>query len=174
MATPETTTMPNNVFLQTWEFENFRDEVFNSNLQNDDTQREAVLEALHHKPLYLIQGPPGAGKTTVFYMITGLVPADQGQIHLDGFDITALPMYRRARLGIGYLPQEPQMDPAQTVRQAVEEGIGGVLAAKKRLDEVYAEYAEPDADFDKLAEEQAALEALIAGGGGSGGAEHQL
>lgn len=65
MATPETTAMPNNAYLQTWEYENFRDEVFNSNLQNDDTQREAVLEALHHKPLYLIQGPPGAGKTTV-------------------------------------------------------------------------------------------------------------
>lgn len=65
MATPETTAMPNSSYLQTWEYENFRDEVFNSNLQNDDTQREAVLEALHHKPLYLIQGPPGAGKTTV-------------------------------------------------------------------------------------------------------------
>lgn len=65
MATPETTAMPNNSYLQTWEYENFRDEVFNSNLQNDDTQREAVLEALRHKPLYLIQGPPGAGKTTV-------------------------------------------------------------------------------------------------------------
>ncbi|NRS90526.1 superfamily I DNA and/or RNA helicase [Flavobacterium sp. 7E] len=65
MATPETTAMPNNAYLQTWEYDNFRDEVFNSNLQNDDTQREAVLEALHHKPLYLIQGPPGAGKTTV-------------------------------------------------------------------------------------------------------------
>lgn len=65
MATPETTAMPSNTYLQTWEYENFRDEVFNSNLQNDDTQREAVLEALNHKPLYLIQGPPGAGKTTV-------------------------------------------------------------------------------------------------------------
>ncbi|MEN9440112.1 MAG: hypothetical protein RLZ33_188 [Bacteroidota bacterium] len=65
MATPETTVMPNSSYLQTWEYENFRDEVFNSNLQNDDTQREAVLEALHHKPLYLIQGPPGSGKTTV-------------------------------------------------------------------------------------------------------------
>lgn len=65
LATPETTAMPNNSYLQTWEYENFRDEVINSNLKNDDTQREAVLEALHHKPLYLIQGPPGAGKTTV-------------------------------------------------------------------------------------------------------------
>ncbi len=58
-------------------------------------------------------------------------------------------------LKIGYLPQEPQLDPEQTVREAVEEGIGEVLAAKKRLDEVYAAYAEPDADFDKLAAEQA-------------------
>ncbi|MEO1693827.1 MAG: LPS export ABC transporter ATP-binding protein [Pseudomonadota bacterium] len=51
-------------------------------------------------------GPNGAGKTTVFYMITGLVPSDEGSIHIDGQDVTALPMYRRARLGIGYLPQE--------------------------------------------------------------------
>ncbi len=51
-------------------------------------------------------GPNGAGKTTVFYMITGLIKADRGQIDLDGYDITALPMYQRARLGIGYLPQE--------------------------------------------------------------------
>jgi energy-coupling factor transporter ATP-binding protein EcfA2 len=49
-------------------------------------------------------GPNGAGKTTCFYMITGLVPADQGTIEIDGFDVTAMPMYRRARLGIGYLP----------------------------------------------------------------------
>ena len=69
LATPETTAMPSNVYLQTWEFDNFRDEVFNSNLKNDDTQREAVLEALHHKPVYLIQGPPGAGKTTVIVEI---------------------------------------------------------------------------------------------------------
>jgi sulfate-transporting ATPase len=66
---------------------------------------------------------------------------------------------------IGYLPQEPLVNPDQTVREAVEEGIGGVLAAKKRLDEVYAAYAEPDADFDKLASEQAELEAIIAAAG---------
>jgi len=51
-------------------------------------------------------GPNGAGKTTVFYMITGLIKADRGHIELDGFDVTGLPMYQRARLGIGYLPQE--------------------------------------------------------------------
>src|SRR6202051_3706852 len=51
-------------------------------------------------------GPNGAGKTTCFYMITGLVPADYGTIELDGHDVTRLPMYRRARMGIGYLPQE--------------------------------------------------------------------
>ncbi len=68
-------------------------------------------------------------------------------------------------LKIGYLPQEPQMNPEKTVRQAVEEGIGGVLAAKKRLDEVYTAYGEPDADFDALAAEQADLEAQIAAAG---------
>ena len=68
-------------------------------------------------------------------------------------------------LKIGYLPQEPHLEPQQTVREAVEQGIGGVLAAKKRLDEVYAEYAEPDADFDALAAEQAELEAVIAAAG---------
>src|ERR1700743_230726 len=51
-------------------------------------------------------GPNGAGKTTCFYMITGLIPADTGSIAVDGHDVTKLPMYRRARLGIGYLPQE--------------------------------------------------------------------
>jgi lipopolysaccharide export system ATP-binding protein len=51
-------------------------------------------------------GPNGAGKTTCFYMITGLVPVDRGTIEIDGFDVTAMPMYRRARLGVGYLPQE--------------------------------------------------------------------
>jgi lipopolysaccharide export system ATP-binding protein len=64
-------------------------------------------------------GPNGAGKTTVFYMITGLVPADQGRIVLDGFDITGLPMYRRARLGIGYLPQEASIFRGLTVEQNI-------------------------------------------------------
>ncbi len=84
-------------------------------------------------------GPNGAGKTTVFYMITGLVPADQGQIQLDGFDITRLPMYRRARLGIGYLPQEASIFRGLTV----EENIRAVLEVtepdrRKREDQLDA------------------------------------
>ena len=62
-------------------------------------------------------GPNGAGKTTCFYMVTGLVPADYGSIYLDGEDITPLPMYQRARLGIGYLPQEASIFRGMTVAQ---------------------------------------------------------
>jgi len=69
-------------------------------------------------------GPNGAGKTTCFYMITGLIPADYGTIELDGHDVTNLPMYRRARLGIGYLPQEASifrgMTAEQNIRAAAE------------------------------------------------------
>ncbi len=68
-------------------------------------------------------GPNGAGKTTVFYMITGLVPVDKGKIEIDGNDITWLPMYRRSRLGIGYLPQEASIFRGLTV----EENIRAVL-----------------------------------------------
>jgi sulfate-transporting ATPase len=71
-------------------------------------------------------------------------------------EVTHLP-----NMKIGFLPQEPQLDPEQTVRQAVEEGLGETADAKKRLDEIYAAYAEPDADFDKLAAEQAKLEAIV-------------
>ena len=73
---------------------------------------------------------------------------------------------------IGFLPQEPELDPEQTVREAVEEGLGEVFEAKKKLEEIYAAYAEPDADFDKLAAEQAKYEAVIAAGGTD--TEHQL
>jgi lipopolysaccharide export system ATP-binding protein len=64
-------------------------------------------------------GPNGAGKTTCFYMITGLVRVDYGQILLDGQDVTTLPMYQRARLGVGYLPQEPSIFRGLTVEQNV-------------------------------------------------------
>ncbi|HEY4069598.1 MAG TPA: energy-dependent translational throttle protein EttA [Burkholderiaceae bacterium] len=100
-----------------------------------------------------VLGTNGSGKSTLLKIMAGLDNEIEGE---------ATPM---PNLKIGYLPQEPVMNPEQTVRQAVEEGIGGALAAKKRLDEVYAEYAEPDADFDKLAAEQAELEAIIATSG---------
>jgi energy-dependent translational throttle protein EttA len=100
-----------------------------------------------------VLGLNGSGKSTLLKIMAGLDQDIEGE---------AVPM---PGLKIGHLPQEPQLDAEQTVREAVEQGIGGVLAAKKRLDEVYAEYAEPDADFDKLAAEQAELEAVIAAAG---------
>jgi lipopolysaccharide export system ATP-binding protein len=64
-------------------------------------------------------GPNGAGKTTCFYMVTGLVPVDKGTIEIDGYDVTSMPMYRRARLGIGYLPQEASIFRGLTVEQNI-------------------------------------------------------
>jgi len=101
-----------------------------------------------------VLGLNGSGKSTLLKIMAGIDHDIEGE---------ATPM---PGLKIGYLPQEPVMNPDQTVRQAVEEGIGGALAAKKRLDEVYAAYGEPDADFDALAAEQAELEAQIAAAGG--------
>ena len=100
-----------------------------------------------------VLGVNGSGKSTFLKIMAGVDKDIEGE---------AVPM---PGIKIGYLPQEPVMNPEQTVREAVEEGIGGVLAAKKRLDEVYALYAEPDADFDALAAEQGELEAIIAAGG---------
>jgi len=95
-------------------------------------------------------GLNGAGKSTVLKIMAGIDKDYEGQA-------TSMPGIR-----IGYLPQEPQLEPGHTVREAVEEGLGEVFDAKKRLDQVYAEYAEPDADFDKLAAEQERLEKLLA------------
>jgi len=103
-----------------------------------------------------VLGLNGSGKSTLLRIMAGVDKDIEGE---------AIPM---PGLNIGYLPQEPQLDPGHTVRQAVEEGLGEVVRARKRLDEVYAAYAEPDADFDALAAEQAELEAVIAAAASSG------
>jgi energy-dependent translational throttle protein EttA len=100
-----------------------------------------------------VLGLNGSGKTSLLRIMAG---AD-----LD-FEGEAVPM---PNMRIGYLPQEPQLDPAKTVREIVEEGMGAVLEAKAKLDEIYAAYAEPDADFDRLAADQAKYEAIIAADG---------
>ncbi len=77
-------------------------------------------------------GPNGAGKTTVFYMITGLIAADRGRIELDGYDVTALPMYQRARLGVGYLPQEASIFRGLTVEENIRAVLEVVEPNKRR------------------------------------------
>ena len=111
-----------------------------------------------------VLGLNGAGKSTLLRIMAGLDREIEGE---------AIPM---PGIKIGYLPQEPVLNPEHTVREAVEEGLGEVAQARKRLDEVYAAYAEPDADFDALATEQAELEAIIAAAATSGAddIEHQM
>jgi lipopolysaccharide export system ATP-binding protein len=79
-------------------------------------------------------GPNGAGKTTVFYMITGLIKADRGRIELDGYDITSLPMYQRARLGIGYLPQEASIFRGLNVEENIRAVLEMVEPNRRRRD----------------------------------------
>ncbi len=105
-------------------------------------------------------GLNGSGKSTLIRIMAGVDTEIEGE---------ATPM---PNLNIGYLPQEPQLDPQKTVREAVEEGLGDVFNAQKKLDEIYAAYAEPDADFDALAAEQAKYEAILAATDGS--AEQQI
>ncbi|HYD78183.1 MAG TPA: energy-dependent translational throttle protein EttA [Paucimonas sp.] len=102
-----------------------------------------------------VLGLNGAGKSTLLKIMAGIDKEIEGE---------AIPM---PGLNIGYLPQEPKLDPEQTVRQSVESALGEIFEAQAKLDAVYAAYAEPDADFDALAAEQARLEAILAAADGN-------
>lgn len=105
-------------------------------------------------------GLNGSGKSTVLRIMAGVDKEFEGEVQW------------QPHLTIGYLPQEPQLDPEKTVREEVESGMGEVMQAQANLEAVYAAYAEPDADFDKLAEEQAKYENIIAASGAD--VQHQL
>ncbi|WP_036303960.1 energy-dependent translational throttle protein EttA [Methylotenera sp. L2L1] len=105
-------------------------------------------------------GLNGSGKSTVLRIMAGADKEFEGEVQW------------QPNISIGYLPQEPQLDANKTVREEVESGMGEVMEAKQKLEEVYAAYAEPDADFDKLAEDQARYENIIAASGSD--VEHQL
>ncbi len=107
-----------------------------------------------------VLGLNGSGKSTLLRIMAGLDHEIEG-------DAVAMPGIK-----IGYLPQEPQLDAASTVKQEVEGGLGESLQAKQKLEEIYAAYAEPDADFDSLAAEQAKYEAILATTGQD--TEHQM
>jgi sulfate-transporting ATPase len=107
-----------------------------------------------------VLGLNGAGKSTLLRIMAGLDTEIEGE---------AVPM---PGIKIGFLPQEPQLDPARTVKDEVEAGLGELLDAKQKLEAIYAAYAEPDADFDRLAAEQAKYEAIIAAAGTD--SEHQM
>ncbi|WP_295478698.1 energy-dependent translational throttle protein EttA [Sutterella sp.] len=109
-----------------------------------------------------VLGLNGAGKSTLLKIMAGVDQDHEGE---------AVPM---PGIKMGYLPQEPKLDPEKTVRETVEEGMGEVMQAQAKLDAVYAAYAEPDADFDALAAEQARLEAIIAAAGTDAGTQMEI
>ena len=105
-------------------------------------------------------GLNGSGKSTVLRIMAGVDIEFEGEVQW------------QPGISIGFLAQEPQLDANKTVREEVESGMGAVMEARQKLEEVYAAYADPDADFDKLAEEQARYENIIAASGSD--VEHQL
>jgi sulfate-transporting ATPase len=107
-------------------------------------------------------GLNGSGKSTVLRIMAGVDKEFEGEVQW------------QPGVSIGYLPQEPELDPAKTVRQEVESGMGEVMQAQAKLDEIYAAYAEPDADFDKLAEEQAKYENILAASGADVGTQLEI
>jgi len=107
-------------------------------------------------------GLNGSGKSTVLRIMAGVDKEFEGEVQW------------QPGISIGYLPQEPELDPAKTVRQEVESGMGEVMQAQAKLDEIYAAYAEPDADFDKLAEEQAKYENILAASGADVGTQLEI
>jgi len=106
--------------------------------------RDVSLE-LHRGEVVALLGPNGAGKTTCFYSIAGLVNPDAGEVIIDGVEITYLPMYRRAKMGIGYLPQEASifrgMSVEDNIRSILELNIKGRRQQQKMLDELLAEFS---------------------------------
>src|SRR5438105_9187651 len=99
-----------------------------------------------------VLGLNGSGKSSLLKIMAGVDDNYEGEV------------VRMPGINVGYLEQEPVLPKGKTVREAVEDALGGAAAAKKRLEEIYAAYAEPDADFDKLAEEQGKLEAMLNAG----------
>jgi sulfate-transporting ATPase len=109
-----------------------------------------------------VLGVNGSGKSSLLRIMAGEDREFEGE---------AVPM---PNMRIGFLPQEPVLDPERTVREAVEEGLGEILEAKKKLEEIYTAYAEPDADFDRLAADQAKYEAVIAAAGADTGLQMEI